>query len=121
MKKLSFNILTEYWESICCFFANYPVIPIIFVSGVISLSFLHMPTSFTIFAAVIGWWYINLIYWRYECWRASGPRGIYWNPSDSLQEGRTICIWLMFGTFISIAHSIYRREWGCKLIEKYEK
>ena len=121
MKKLSSDILTEYWESIRCFFAFYPIFTIIFIAATIFLSSLHMPTWFTIVGAIIGWWYISCILWSYECWRASGPRGIYWNPADSPQEGKTILIWLMFGIFISLAHSISRREWGDKLIEKYEK
>jgi hypothetical protein len=69
---------------------------------------------------IAGWWFIGNTYWRYEAYRASGPRGTYWNPGGSFYDAKTVLIWWTFGVFLSMAHSFCRRGYYCSLVEKYE-
>jgi hypothetical protein len=85
------------------------IIGIAIVLGVFSL----IPAWLAVQIGVAGWWFIGHAFWRYEAWKASGPRGIYWNPTGfSAPYGPTVhLVWWTFGVFISIAHSFCRRGW----------
>ena len=59
---------------------------------------------------IAGWLYIGNTCWSYECWRASGPRGVYINPAGS-GDIRAIFAWLFFGPALMGVNVALRRGW----------
>lgn len=94
------------------------IVGLIIIGVAIALGvFSPLPTWVAIIVGIAGWWFLGNTYWRYEAWRASGPRGIYWNPSGASYGAKTTLIWLTFGVFISLAHSFCRHT---LFIKKYK-
>jgi len=67
-----------------------------------------IPVWLAVIISIAFWWMIGSACWSNEAIRASGPRGIYWNPSGITHGNVTTLIWWTFGLFISFAHSAKR-------------
>jgi hypothetical protein len=80
--------------------------------------FSSIPSWIYVLIGLAGWCFIGATCWRYESWRASGPRGTYWNPSGVCYGVTTPLIWGFFGIFLSIAHSFCRRGYWRWCVEK---
>ena len=107
-------------ELLCC----YPIIETFIGCVVVGIAialgvFTSLPSWVYVLIGLVGWCYIGTTYWRYESYRASGPRGTYWNPGGGCYGVMTPLIWGFFGIFLSIAHSFCRRGYRRWCVEKY--
>lgn len=97
-------------ERVLFMYPTFYVVPGLFVMA-LAVTLDHyaiLATSTTILIGLAGWWYIGQGFWRYEAWRASGPRGTYYNPSGYPSEGaKTYLVWWTFGVFLSMYRVLY--------------
>jgi len=97
------------------------------ILSVLLTKFTWFPTWVASPLCIAGWLYIGYTIWRYECWRASGPRGIYLNPGGMNGDIRVVLAWLFFGPALMGVNVALRRGWihrnreGKLTFEKEEK
>lgn len=108
----------KYSERLMDVFSNYPIFEIVvgllIIGGVITLGiFALIPVWLAAGVGIFSWLVIGITFWRYESWRASGPRGTYWNPAGigTYYGTTTLLIWGTCGLFLSLAHSFCRQGW----------
>ena len=71
--------------------------------------------------ALFGWGYVNFIFWGYQGWRSSGPRGRLVNPyGPSSTDVKTAVIWLSFGVFFHLYHVWLRSDFRHRRLPQKE-
>jgi len=82
--------------------------PVVIIIAVALLKYTSVPAWLLSPVIIAGWCWFNCDCWRYEAWRASGPRGIFVNTCGSTSNVLYNLVWLFFGFFIMVVNILLR-------------